>query len=46
MSMPVDNGIRCDRHVGELFQVRCYDCQQEAIEEEASVAETLETRDQ
>ena len=31
--MPVDFGIRCDRHVGEVFQVRCYECERAAREQ-------------
>jgi hypothetical protein len=22
----LDHGVRCDRHVGEAFRVRCFDC--------------------
>lgn len=22
----IDTGIRCDRHIGEVYPVRCFDC--------------------
>ncbi len=29
MLTDLDNGARCDRHVGEVFPVRCADCLRE-----------------
>lgn len=28
MLAELDHGTRCERHVGEAFRVRCYDCDQ------------------
>ncbi len=28
----IDHGIRCERHVGEAFRVRCADCDEAAAE--------------
>ena len=29
-SPEIDSGVRCERHVGEVFPVRCDDCSAEA----------------
>lgn len=32
MLLEIDHGARCDSHVGEVFRVRCADCDQADIE--------------
>jgi hypothetical protein len=32
----LDHGIRCDRHVGEVFPPRCRDCNAAAREDDAA----------
>lgn len=35
--LELDHGIRCDRHVGEVFPPKCGDCLREALDaDEAS----------
>ena len=41
MQLEVDHGVRCDRHVGEVFRVRCADCDEAAAEYAAEVAASL-----
>lgn len=33
MLAELDHGVRCDRHVGEAFRVRCGDCDDESAEQ-------------
>lgn len=39
--LEIDHGVRCERHVGEVFRVRCEDCDQAAAEYAADVAAAL-----
>ena len=32
MTHEIDLGVRCDKHTGEVFPPRCYDCQTLATE--------------
>lgn len=40
----LDHGVRCDRHVGEVFRVRCADCDREAAEAAAERGRPTSTR--
>jgi hypothetical protein len=44
MSSEFDHGIRCDRHIGEAFRVRCADCDKAAAEEIAAAVEACQVR--
>ena len=35
----LDHGIRCDRHIGEVFPPRCRDCDAAARERDAATAD-------
>ena len=40
MLSELDHGVRCDKHVGEVFPPRCADCTREAAEADAMSAPT------
>lgn len=44
MFSEIDPGVRCDRHVGEVFQVRCLDCDHLTLEAAAHRTEARLTR--
>jgi len=38
MFSELDHGIRCDKHVGEVFPPRCADCTAAALERDQATA--------
>ncbi len=38
MLAELDHGMRCDRHIGEVFPPRCSDCSREAAERDEATA--------